>query len=519
MSDDVAARIGEAIRLQQTGQPGQALAIVDELVKTHPDDAGILNLQGGLRAQNGDTAGAIQPLQRAVAINPNPKYRQNLAILLLQLGQHAAAEPHFRVLHAEWPDDHSILFSLGALLRRMRRYAEAEPFLRRYVEMRPRAVEGGNELGAALEGMGRTEDAVETFRRSIELAGPSPGTYYNLGNALRDLNRPAEAITAYDAALAIQPEFAEAHVQRAFANLMICNFRDGWAEYAWRWRIPGFGSLGATPPIWRGEPLSGKRIVVRLEQGFGDTFQFIRYAKLLAAAGAEVVALCTPAQQDIARAADGVGRAAVAGERLPPMDFQVGLLDLPHLFGTTLETVPANVPYIRADPAKIAAWRDIVGAGPGPAIGVFWRGSPDIRGKPGRTCPSSALRSLFTHAGIRCFSLQKDRAPSEPLPPGVTDLAPHLADWTETAAAITVLDGVVGIDTAQIHLAGALGRPGILMLPTAGDWRWLLGRADSPWYPSLRIVRQPAPGDWSGAVAGAVALLGGWPEESSGRTG
>jgi hypothetical protein len=290
------------------------------------------------------------------------------------------------------------------------------------------------------------------------------------------------------------------------AQLAAGDFDQGWMNYEARWSAARFTSpKRAFPaPRWRGESLgpgaggAARRLLIHAEQGFGDTLQFCRYIPLIAERGGAVVVECQPALRRLldSLAEPYAGQVTVIsrGDALPAVDFHIPLLSLPHILQTTLSTIPAFVPYLKASEPEARAWRNRLGGG-SLNIGLVWSGNAKRQDDHMRSCPIDDLRPLLDLPGLRLFSLQKDR--QEPLPDGIEDLSPDLSDFGATAAAIDALDLVVSVDTAVAHLAGAMGRPVWVLLGYAADWRYLLDRNDSPWYPTMRLFRQARAGDWS----------------------
>ena len=264
-------------------------------------------------------------------------------------------------------------------------------------------------------------------------------------------------------------------------------------------------------PLWDGEDPAGRRILVHAEQGFGDTLQFCRYLPLLAKRGADVVFECPRALKRLVATVDPGVTVVAAGEALPGADFHVPLMTLPLRFGTELESIPADTPYLFADPKGAREWADRLGAGPEPRVGIAWRGSAGFKRDRIRSPGLTTLRPLFDLEGIRFFSLQKDGGAAELAESGLEDsLVDITADWSdfaESAAAFAGLDLIIAPDTAAAHLAGALGRPVWVLLPRVAEWRWLERREDSPWYPTARLFRQSNAGDWDEVVARAATEL------------
>jgi tetratricopeptide (TPR) repeat protein len=333
-------------------------------------------------------------------------------------------------------------------------------------------------------------------------------THNNLGLALEHQGRYGEALACYDRALTLRPDYAQAHFNRAHALLLTGDFAEGWREYEWRFAVARYDRR-FDRPLWSGEPLAGRTILIHAEQGFGDTLQFVRYLPAVAERGGRVVLEAPKELVRLLRSVDGIAEIVPVGERLPPFSCHCPLLSLPRVFATNLATIPGAAPYLRVPAETAAAWVERIPAAPGLRVGVVWAGTTQ------HATNIRSLRPLFEVAGVDWFSLQVgERARDAALLDGVkiVDLAPWLGDFAETAAAICRLDLVVSVDTAVAHLAGGLGRPAWIMLPYNPDWRWLLRREDSPWYPTARLFRQKNANDWPGMIceiAAALAQIGG----------
>ena len=362
--------------------------------------------------------------------------------------------------------------------------------------------------GVSYIGGGDYPAAEECFNRALSLAPHSLETKLNLGYVLGEQGRFQEARRCYETILAAFPACAEARYNRAAHLLRAGEFRAGFADYEARFAAMKSVDLRSySQPRWDGSPLRGRSILVYCEQGLGDALQFSRYVPLLAELGAKVVLEVQRPLVPLLASIKGAGRVVAKSETPPATDFHIPLLSLPHIFGTTLETIPASVPYITPPEALVAAWRERTGAGPGVLrAGLAWAGKE--RPYPNRSCPPEYLAPLLGVDGIRFYSLQIGEQDRLPLPPAmagqVIDLTGGIENFADSAALLANLDLVITIDTAVAHLAGAMGKPVWVLLPAVADWRWLDGRDDSPWYPSMRLFRQDQAGDWT-HVAGRVA--------------
>ncbi len=341
------------------------------------------------------------------------------------------------------------------------------------------------------------------YERAIAIKPDYPQPHNNLGNILRAQNRYAEAIGHFGQACAIKPEFGQAQWNEGAARLAIGDFETGWQKYEWR-RSLGVVKPRGPQPLWLGGgELEGKTILVYAEQGLGDTLQFARYAPLLARRGARVVLEVQPELKLLLATLQGIAAICARGEALPAFDWQTPLLSLPYAMGTTLQSIPAEIPYLSPSSDKLAEWRPLLSQSGLPRIGIKWRANEHTGSK--KSIPLELLRPLMATPGMSCVVLERDVIEADArLLRELTDLAvpgPRLRDFSDTAAVVSMLDLVISVDTSVAHLAGALGKPLWLPLQFGADFRWLHDRADSPWYPSARLFRQHSTGDWPAVVA------------------
>jgi hypothetical protein len=324
--------------------------------------------------------------------------------------------------------------------------------------------------------------------------------------ALLSLGQTEEAVATLRHAVRLEPTFAPAHYNLGVALLLKGSLRQGWREYEARAANELFlarrGDVGR--PVWTGRPLRGKRILIQAEQGLGDAIQFIRYVPLVAARQGQVIVECLPALRRVFEPMRGVSALVTTNDPLPEFDVRVPLLSLPRMFRTTLDTVPAEVPYLTAGARRTAAWRRRLAGYSGLKVAFTERGSPANPHDARRSLPLAMFKELLDVPGVHWFLLQKREPgaapPALPSKLDVTDLEPLLTDFADTGAAIECMDLTISVDTALAHLAGALGRPVWLLLPFVPDWRWLLERSDSPWYPTARLFRQRQRGDWGSVL-------------------
>ncbi|HJT78306.1 MAG TPA: DUF6165 family protein [Gemmataceae bacterium] len=414
------------------------------------------------------------------------------------------------------PDLAEIHHNLGNVLREQGRMAETLAHYREALRLKPDYAGAHVNLGIALAGQGEVDLAVRSLREGVRLQPNSAQAHTSLGAALCAQGRLEEALTEYEIALRLEPDNPEAHWDRALVRLLQGEYERGWQDYEWRWRCPRPPPL---PPIrqprWDGSPLEGRTILVYAEQGLGDTLQFVRYARLLQAGGGRVVLQCQDALLPLLARTPGIDALIGHSASPPAFDVYVPLVSLPGLLGTTLSNIPAEVPYLFADPDLVAHWRRELAPVSGFRVGIAWQGSPQHPWDRHRSIPLNLFEPLARIPGIRLISLQQGHGTEQ-----LTSLADRIPILTlgelldkasgpfmDTAAILHNLDLFITVDTALAHLAGGMGLPAWVVLQYTPDWRWLLGRDDSPWYPTLRLFRQTRQGDWSDVIASLAAAL------------
>jgi len=393
------------------------------------------------------------------------------------------------------------------------RHQESADFAGRALAIDPRNVEVLSNRGAALRNLGRVEEALADYERAIAIAPRHGPAHLNRGVALAALNRYAEAHAAYDRALEIDPGDDRARFNRALARLVRGDLSGGFADFEARWTGSDTqaGPRQLAAPQWSGpEPLAGRTILLHAEQGFGDAIQFSRYVPQVAARGARVVLEAHAGLAPLLAELPGVSQVVARGEALPPFDLHCPLMSLAAAFGTTLETIPAAIPYLKAPAAHAERWRARLGTRKRPRVGLAWSGSTTLRNDRNRSIALAELARLRA-LPLEIFALQKEIRAGDAAAlasgPAITNPGDDLVDFRDTAALIDQMDLVVSVDTAVAHLAGAMGKPVWVLLPWSPDWRWLLERADSPWYPTARLWRQPRAGDWASVIEGVAGEL------------
>ncbi|MCT7968070.1 tetratricopeptide repeat protein [Laspinema sp. D1] len=526
----------------ETGNFAQAQTLCREILHREPENLLALNLLGTIASQEGDNLGAIAWYQQAVKVHPNvPEFHYNLANSLKLEGQQAEAIAHYCQAIILRPNYTKACYNLGNLHLKRGEIQEAIAQYQQAIALDPQDLQIQTNLGNALKEAGDLEAAIIQYRQLCDRSPDSAEFHYNLGVALHDYGDLAEAIACYDRAIAIEPHTVMFHWNRALSLLISGDYPRGFVEYEWRWQTETLTPRPFPQPIWDGSPLTGRSILLHSEQGLGDTLQFIRYIPLVAALGGRIILECYPPLFPLLQQLEGVDILALRGESLPAFDVHAPLMSLPRIFGTTLDTIPRDIPYLMVRPphpgtvglseqsplarAEVSSAKNdqnpsdspLLKGGlgvspvndpsetiiPSPSfkIGIVWAANHENPTAIKRSCPFSYFCQLieeFPPSSIEFYSLQKDSTEltelSHEVP--IQDLAPQLNHFRDTAEVMAELDLIITVDTAVAHLAGALGKPAWVLLPFAPDWRWLLNRPDSPWYPTLRLFRQSKPGDW-----------------------
>jgi len=489
------------------------------ILEYRPDDFDALQLLGVLNLQRRRPVEALRFLVKALKINSgSADAMSNIGLALHATGRFEEAVAHFRNALLLAPGHPEILYNLGNAHLELGLIDEALADYDEVLAKNPDHVGALVNRGNTLLRFNRPVEAMASYDKALVAMPGHQQILTNRGHALRRLDRPTQALADFEAALVRSVEFPEAHFEAAMTRLALGDFANGWKEYEWRWKTGAFAGKRRhfKAPLWLGDtPVSGKTILLHAEQGLGDTLQFIRYAPLLAGHGAKVVCEVQSELRALLSHFDGIDVVA-EGEPLPAFDLHCPLLSLPLAFGTRIETIPASVPYLAVPAERLAYWRDRLPHGP--RAGFVWSGSATHKNDLNRSIPLARLAALFGDPALRCFSLQSELrdADKEALDglPSLVHLGGELRDFADTAAVISLLDIVVSVDTSVAHLAGALGKPVVILLPCAADFRWMRHRDDTPWYPTAKLIRQQAFGDWDSAILrlgdelGAIARRG-----------
>ena len=546
-ADHVEAWCRLATAHQQLKQLDQAALAYQRALKLAPAFAEAACNLGGILLELNRTPEAIGAFGQALAHKPQfPEAQNGLGIALKNNNQHVEAINAFQHALAIRPQYADAWFNLGNTLQALERWTEAIEAYRKALEigppssdvlnnlglalwstreftaaaaahekavaLKPESAESYNNWGNDLLALGRHEEAAAKFERAASLRSEYREALCNLGNVYIAQNRTDDAINAYRRATA-DTAFPDADYNEALALLLKGDFAHGLPKYESRWasKSSGLQPRNYAQPRWQGEALSGRTILLHSEQGLGDTLQFLRYVPLVAQQGARVILCVQPPLKNLLTPFPGVDRVQTSSESLPPFDFYCSLLSLPLLFKTELHSIPATVPYVAPPSEKTALWRTKLAASKGLKVGIVSSGNPKHKNDHNRSLPLSVFAPLTALTGGPLYVVQKELKPSDAATIAGSDtfidLSPELADFTDTAAIIANLDLVISVDTSVVHLAGALGKPIWTLLPYAPDWRWLLARSDSPWYPGMTLFRQPAPGEWEPVLAAVASAL------------
>ena len=530
----------------QVGKNDFAIELISKAVTIKPDyDEGHFNLGIALKAA-GRLEEAAASYRKALAIKPdNADAYYNLGNALEELKKFDDAATSYRMALAVRPDFAKAHGNLGYLLQKQKKLDDAVACFRQALAIKPDYAEAHSNLGLALHDLGRLDEAVASYRSALAIDPEFVEVHSNLGLALQELGQLDEAMNSYYRALAIKPDHTDAHnnlglahqelgqIEHAFNSynraiaitpdsaevrnnlgmlqLLTGDFDAGWANYAWRWKTKDAASLPREypQPFWDGGPLQGRTIFIYPEQGLGDIIQFVRYLPLVAAHGGRVL---FEVPKPLLRLFEGsrlVENLVRENQAPPPFDCHAALLDLPKLLNTALATVPGNDRFPEASPELRQQWAERLPASRDVRLGIVWAGNPKHKNDRNRSIDGNLFQLLAEIPWVSVYSLQvgRDGEAGRLFADKVVDLAPFLGDFADTAAAMSHLDLIVSADTSVAHLAGALGKPIWTLLPSMPDWRWLLARDDSPWYPTMRLFRQKTRGDWNGVLQGVGEAL------------
>jgi tetratricopeptide (TPR) repeat protein len=489
----------------ETGHFEQAVASIRRALTLNPQIAAAWYNLGNASEGLGQLGDAIGYYRRAIQLSPGfAEAWNNLGIALKRQNQAEEAVQCYLEALRHKQNYVEALANLGNVRREQRRLEEAAAWHRQALQVDPRRAATHFNLAIALTELGQLEEATTCYQQALRLKPDFGEAYDGLGVAFTKQGRFEEAMACFDQALHYDTSQAEAHLNRAILWLLQGDWGRGWKEYEWRWRTRDFTRHSFRQPLWDGSALEGRTILLHAEQGLGDTVHFIRYASLVKQRGGNTIVACQPPLVRLLAGVAGIDKLVAQGTALPAFDVQAPLLSLPGIFQTTSANVPNTVPYLKAAPGLVQKWRQEIAPLGGFKVGIAWQGNPTYRYDRQRSIPLALFGLLAQVPGVQLISLQK--GPGTEQQQGLTgqfplvDLGNELDEssgpFMDTAAIVKNVDLVISSDTVIAHLAGALAVPVWVALPVVPDWRWLLEREDSQWYPTMRLFRQRQYGHW-----------------------
>ena len=506
-AESLAALIGRGNDLMDRGDLAEAIETYRKLTTLAPQSGPAHRNLALALERDGKLSEALSVCGRAVELQSDDlEAYLIMARLLLRLERTDRAVSMYELAALAAPARSDVQASLAAALARQGRLEEAGAACQKAIELAPQNVGAYLNLGIIRSKRDDLEGAVEAYGKAVSIDPNSPEAFTNLGVGLSNLGMSEAAIEASSRAIELRPLDAELHYNHAMLLLLAGDLKAGFREFEWRLSHPApkFRPRSFDVPRWRGEHRNGKTLLIHAEQGLGDSLHFVRFVSAVAATGGPVVLQVQPPLVELMR--DSLDVTVITRDEVaPPFDLHVPLMSLPHELATTIDTIPAEVPYLEVAPAKATEWRERLANTCGLKVGVVWAGSAGHRHDRMRSLPAEMFLPGLLMSGVQLFSLQMepraaDRAVLEQLKGGVVDLAPSLTNFADTAAAVSAMDLVISVDTAVAHLAGALGKPTWILLPHILDWRWFYERADTPWYPTARLFRQPRSRDWASVL-------------------
>ncbi len=511
------AGIGELIKVLETegsqrlqaSQFQQAEQIYEQILEQDSTNIEAYKNLGIALVKQGKLEEASACCQKALTLEPNDvNLYYQVGLVLHKQGKLEEAIAYYQKCLTLNPNQATAYYNLGSVFQVQGNLEEALTCYQRALTLEPNFALALQNLGAIFQEKGEADKAIACFTRLTEIAPDYAEAHYNLGWVIQG-SQLENAIDCYSRAIALDPNHIKAHWNRGLALLLLGKYKEGFADYEWRWYRERTPPRAFPQPLWDGSHLEGRTILLHCEQGLGDTIQFIRYAPLVQARGGCVIVECYQSLVRLLPTVPGVEQVVPRGTTLPEFDVHAPLLSLPHILGTTLETVPAQIPYL--SPPHSPSWRLEQPPDTYLKVGIVWAGSPDNLSDRIRSCSLKDFSPLLQLPGIAFYSLQKG-TPVEELTQlssqvPLQDLSSQLDDFAATAAVIAQLDLTISVDTAVAHLAGALNRPVWVLLCDKADWRWMLEREDSPWYPGMRLFRQSQSGDWAGVFARVTEAL------------
>ncbi len=491
---------------QESGALDKAISSYKEAIKLNPNYVMAFSNLGSALQESGKPEEAITSYEKAIALNPDyAEAHNNLGASLLEIGKtEEAITCHKRAIELN-PDCAEAHNNLGTALMTQNMFSDAITSYSRALLLNPEYAEAHNNLGTALKAQNNFDNAILSHRKAIELKPDYADAYNNLGTVLKESSKPGEAMIYYKQAIELKPDCAQAHLNLAFALLLTKNYKDGFKEYEWRLHLKRGTSESNQKPRWDGSALNGKSILVFTEQGIGDFIQFVRYLPMVKELGGYVIVECPQGLNRLLNncaGIDAITGISPRGKSSIQFDVQVPLLSLPGIFDVAVDSIQENLSYIKPDPVLVSQWHSKIGHDNNLKVGIVWAGNPEHKNDRNRSCSLDYFAHLTSIRGLTFYSLQKGSASAgadnQLDDMEIINLNSELKDFADTAAAIDNLDMVISVDTSVAHLAGAIGKPVWTLLPFVPDWRWMLERDDSPWYPSMRLFRQTRLDDWAG---------------------
>ena len=546
----ISAEVDRAAADLAAGRMREAVDRIRILLAENPEHPRTLGMLGQIALVANKPCIGLSPLQRAVALDPRLEHRVWLALCLAKLGCPADAVHIVSAGIKTMPPTANAHFAVGMVFYALGKYEEAARFYANCIALDAsradahhryaRALHASNNTGSAVDAyteairtcctradyyadlsgalsdLGRFEDACTAAKTAVELDPACVVGLNNLGHALQSLNRSSQAVIAYEKAIGACDTYTKARLGHALALLKCGDFEHGWRQYEWRWPDGQTSRLDLDVPVWRGENLRGRTILLHAEQGLGDTLQFVRFAPLVASRGGRVVLEAPASLVRLLRGVDGISDVIAHGDPIPPIDLHCPMASLPLVFQLRLETIPTS-PYLHMPPEAAVPCHCLMRSieRPGLVVALVWAGDPR-QSEPSlnlvdrrRSTTLEVLAPLLDIDGVRFLSFQFGEARRQLAASNwpIVDAMEGVADFADTAARLAGVDLLISVDTSMVHLAGGLGMPVWLLSRFDGCWRWLERRNDSPWYPSMRIFRQPSPGDWSSVVAEVATAL------------
>jgi len=507
-SPQAAQLLQQAEDARSEGALEQARECCLEVLRRSPDNVRALCLMAGMAADERNVEEGLRYARRAIAAGTGSAAPHYAAGRVWEAaGRYAEAEASYREAIRREPGHARAHNNLGSVLHLQGRLDAALGCYSKALELDPTLPEANQNYAMIARDARALERALEGLVRQTSDNPHDAAAFDNLAKVQLELGRHHDALKSYERCIALDPERADAHFGKAQLLLLMGDYAQGWSEYEWRWRMSAFNApaLRFPQPMWDGAEIDGT-VLIHGESGNGDMLQFVRYASRVAKRCTAVAVECPPRLKTLLQDVEGAKSVVAQGEALPPFAAHVPLICLPRIFGTTLDSIPWDGPYVRADPKKAAEWRSLVESGGSRQfrVGLAWAGNPGHLADRRRSVTLATLAPLARAPGVTFYSLQKGEAAAQAAapPPGMklVDLTEREKDFSDTAALLTHLDLVVSVDTAIAHLAGAMGVPVWTMIPFGPDWRYHLARSDNPWYPTMRLFRQEREGDWSGVV-------------------